>query len=142
MDHVVYVDARENELDKLLDGRKKMIIRGATGRKLPYGRVNKDDVLYFINNDGSGLIKAKGVVESVYNSDKMSKDESIKLVKMNQDKLKLSENQFKRWGGKRYIVLIEVRDIEPVTPFEIDRSNFGNMDDWLFIQDINRVIVS
>jgi hypothetical protein len=142
MDHVVYVDARENELDKLLDGRKKMIIRGATGRKLPYGRVNKDDVLYFINNDGSGLIKAKGVVESVYNSDKMSKDESIKLVKMNQDKLKLSENQFKRWGGKRYIVLIEVRDIELVTPFEIDRSNFGNMDDWLFIQNINRVIVS
>ena len=83
MDHVVYVDVRENELDRLLDGSIKMIIRGAIGRKLPYGRVNKNDVLYFINNDGSGLIKAKGVVESAYNSDKMSKDESIKLVKMN-----------------------------------------------------------
>jgi hypothetical protein len=142
MDHVVYVDARTNELDKLLDRSKKMIIRGAAGRKLPYGRVNKDDVLYFINNDGSGLIKAKGVVESVYNSDKMSKEESIKLVKRNQDKLKLSENQFKRWVGKRYIVLIEVKNVEPVSPFKIDRSNLGNMDDWLFIQDINRVIVS
>ena len=61
---------------------------------------------------------------------------------MNQDKLKLSKNQFKRWGGKRYIVLIKVRDVEQVTPFKIDRSNFGNMNDWLFIQDINRVIAS
>ena len=142
MDHVVYVDARFNELDRLLDGSKKMIIRGATGRKLPYGRVNGNDILYFLNNDGSGLIKAKGVVESVYNSDKMSKEESIKLVKKNQDKLKLSGNQFKRWGGKRYIILIEVREVEPVSPFKIDRSNFGNMDDWLLVHDINRVIVS
>jgi hypothetical protein len=142
MDHVVYVDARVNELDRLLDGSKKMIIRGATGRKLPYGRVNENDILYFINNDGSGLIKAKGVVESVYNSDKMSKEESIELVKKNQDKLKLSGNQFKRWGGKRYIILIEVREVEPVSPFKIDRSNFGNMDDWLLVHDINRVIAS
>ncbi|UCH03160.1 MAG: hypothetical protein JSV20_05140 [Candidatus Bathyarchaeota archaeon] len=47
MDHVVYVDAKVKELDALLVGRKTMIIRGATGRKLPYGRVYGNDVLYF-----------------------------------------------------------------------------------------------
>ena len=41
MDHVVYLDAKANELDRLLDGSKAMIIRGATGRKLPYGRVHR-----------------------------------------------------------------------------------------------------
>ena len=35
------------------------------GRKLPYGRVNKSDVLYFIENNGDGLIKGKAVVEEV-----------------------------------------------------------------------------
>jgi hypothetical protein len=141
MDHVVYVDANANELDRLLDGSKKMIIRGAMGRKLPYGRVNENDVLYFINNDGSGLIKAKGVVESVHNSDKMSKEESTRLVKKNQDRLNLIEKQFKRWAGKRYIVLIEVSEVEPVSPFKIDRSNFGNMDDWLPVGNIKKVII-
>ncbi len=29
-----------------------MIIRGAMWRKLPYGRVNKFDILYFIENKG------------------------------------------------------------------------------------------
>ncbi len=48
MDHVVYLDAKSNEFEKLRDGSKTMIIRGAAGRKLPYGRVNRGDVLYFI----------------------------------------------------------------------------------------------
>lgn len=39
MDHVVYLDAKEKELNKLLSGQKTMIIRGAAGRKMPYGRV-------------------------------------------------------------------------------------------------------
>jgi hypothetical protein len=29
MDHVVYLDAKEKELDKLRSGQKSMIIRGA-----------------------------------------------------------------------------------------------------------------
>ena len=91
-----------------------MIIRGATGRKLPYGRVNIGDTLYFINNNGEGKVKAKGDVIDVYNSDKMSEDESVALVGKNQDKLKLTEKQFKRWAGKRYIVLIQVGNVEAI----------------------------
>jgi hypothetical protein len=44
MDHVVYLDAKSNEFEKLLDGSKSMIIRGVICRKLPHGRVNKGDV--------------------------------------------------------------------------------------------------
>ncbi|KUO64077.1 MAG: hypothetical protein APF84_08180 [Gracilibacter sp. BRH_c7a] len=47
MDHVVYLDAKAKELEKLLEGSKSMIIRGATGRikidKSNYG--NMDDWL-------------------------------------------------------------------------------------------------
>lgn len=141
MDHVVYLEAKARELENLLNGKKTMIIRGATGRKLPYGRVNADDVLYLINNDGEGLIRAKTIVRSVLNSNKMTQDESIKLVRKNQDKLQLTDKQFKRWAGKRYIVLIEVKKVEKVSPFTIDRSNFGNMDDWLLMGNISDVKV-
>lgn len=139
MDHIVYLDAKANELQKLLDGNKTMIIRGATGRKLPYGRVNIGDVLYFINNNGEGSVKAKGIVSSVFNSEKMSTQESVELVKKHQDKLQLSENQFKKWGGKRYIVLIGLKLIEETPSFEIDKSEYGNMDDWLAVEKIETV---
>ena len=57
MDHVVYLDADARELESLLSGRKTMIIRGAAGRKIPYGRVAVADVLYLINNNGEGLVQ-------------------------------------------------------------------------------------
>lgn len=139
MDHIVYVDAKANEMEQLLDGEKTMIIRGAAGRKLPYGRVDAGDVLYFINNNGEGQVKAKGVVSNVFNSEKMTKEESISLVEENQDKLKLNKKQFNRWAGKRYIVLIEVKSIEGIEAFNIDKSDYGNMDDWLPVENIENV---
>ena len=141
MDHVVYVDAKANEMDMLLDGEKTMIIRGAAGRKLPYGRVNTEDVLYFIKNNGEGEVKAKAIVSNVFNSEKMSKEESIVLVEENQGKLKLTKKQFKRWAGKRYIVLIELKSVEAVDAFGIDKSDYGNMDDWLPVDNIENVKV-
>lgn len=139
MDHVVYIDAKSNELENLLNETKTMIIRGAAGRKLPYDKVNTEDVLYFINNNGEGKIRASAIVKDVYNSDKMSKEESIALVERNQNKLQLTDKQFKRWAGKRYIVLVEVDNIQMVKPFGIDKSNYGNMDDWLPVEDISTV---
>jgi len=139
MDHVVYVDAKEKELEKILSGEKRMIIRGAAGRKMPYGRVDKGDRLYLINNDGSGLIQARADVVQVHHSEKMTTEESTQLVKKFQEKLQLSQNQFNRWAGKRYLVFVEVDQVEEVNPFIIDRSDFGNMDDWLRVGSIEDV---
>ncbi len=136
MDHVVYVDAKSKELEKLLDGTKTMIIRGATGRKLPYGKVFANDKLYLIRNNGEGLIIAKAVVSNVFNSEKMDKDESIKLVEDNQDKLQLDKNQYNKWAGKRYLVLIKITGMKQIDSFEIDKSSYCNMDDWLPVEDI------
>jgi hypothetical protein len=141
MDHVVYTDAKEKEMEALISGAKTMIIRGAAGRKLPYGRVKTGDTLYFIDNDGEGKVRAKADVTSVYNSYKLTEDESVSLVEKNLDKLKLTEKQFKRWAGKRYIVLIEVGNTKAIEPFGIDKSDFGNMDDWLLVGNINDVML-
>lgn len=142
MDHVVYVDAKAKELEKLLKGTKRMIIRGATGRKMPYGRVNPGDTLYLIRNNAEGLIQASATVSQVFNSEKMTKEQSAEVVRKNQEMLLLTPQQEKRWAGKRYLVLIEVEDVAKVEPFSIDKSEYGNMDDWLPVEDINKVKVT
>ena len=139
MDHVVYVDAKAGEMGKLINDENKIIIRGAAGRKMPYGRVNPGDMLYLINNNAEGVIKAKAVVTNVFNSEKMTRQESITLVEKNQDKLHLTDQQFKRWAGKRYLVLVKVGQVTKATPFQIDKSNYSNMDDWLPVGDIGKV---
>lgn len=139
MDHVVYLDANAKELELILFRKKTMIIRGATGRKLPYGRVNQNDMLYFINNNAEGLVRASAKVKSVLNSDKLTEEESALLVDRHQDKLQLTKKQYDRWAGKRYLVLIEIGDVKSVESFRIDKSDYGNMDDWLPVEQVERV---
>jgi hypothetical protein len=139
MDHVVYLDTQAKELENLLSGKKTMISRGATGRKLPHGRVQTGDVLYFINNNAEGLVHARAIVCSAFHSEKLSEDESRALVRQNQSNLCLTPKQEARWAGKRYLVLIEVADVMPVSSFTIDKNNFGNMDDWLPVEKIEWV---
>lgn len=141
MDHVVYLDAQAKELENMLSGSKIMIIRGAAGRKLPHGRVDKGDMLYFINNNAEGMVRAKAKVKSTFHSEKMNEDESRALVMKSQSQLRLTEKQMKRWAGKRYTVLVEVADIKEIPPFAIDKSNYGNMDDWLPVEKIDSVAV-
>jgi hypothetical protein len=141
MDHVVYLDFKAKEFEHIKNGKKSMIIRGAMGRKLPYGRINKGDVLYFIENNGDGLIKGKAIVSDVFNSDKLTKEQSIEIVRQNQDQLLLNKALEKRFAGKRYLVLLTINDFTEVEHFKIDRSEYENMDDWLPVEHIDSVKV-
>ncbi|MDF9824142.1 hypothetical protein M2475_000492 [Breznakia sp. PF5-3] len=138
MEHLVYTDKKSNVLENLLNKKKTMIVRGAAGRKLPHSRVFAGEILYFVENDGSGTIRARGVVSHVFNSEKMSADESIHLLEKNQEQLQLSDAQKKRWYGKKIICLVEVRDVEKIEPMQYDRQK--NMDDWLIVEKIEDIL--
>ncbi len=120
MDHLVTLDSGENEIEKLINGDKSMIVHGANVKCTPYGIVSKGDVLYFVNDSQPAEIKAKGRVSSVYNSCRMTYEESFALVIRNQHKLCLPDKLFYKWAGKRYIVLIEMDEVREVQPFRID----------------------
>lgn len=139
MDHIVYVDTEAKELDNIISGLKTIILRGAEGRKVPYGKVSIGDILYFINNNTQGDIKVRAQVKSVYNSDKLAKVESVKLVQKNHDKLQLTDKQFAHWAGKRYLVMIEINNVETMEPFKIDKKSNRKMDDWILVGEIDKV---
>jgi hypothetical protein len=69
----------------------------------------------------------------------MTEDESKTFVRKHQDALQLTEKQFQRWAGKRYIVLITIKDVTEIDPFTIDKSDFSTMDDWLLVENIETV---
>ena len=140
MDHVVYLDHKSQELENLAKGQKDMIVRGAMGRKMPHGRAKPGDTLYFIRNNGEGLVKAMAKIKHVFHSEKLSPEDSQELFRQHEQRLMLDARMTKRFSGKRYLVLIEVSEFEDIQPFEIDRSKYGNMDDWLLIEDIKNIM--
>ncbi|WDV44215.1 hypothetical protein PV797_11825 [Clostridiaceae bacterium M8S5] len=137
MEHLVYTDRRAKELSKILEGSKSMIIRGAAGRKVPYGRVSVGEKLFFIENNGDGIIRASATVCCVFNSEKMTEEESKTLVSENLNKLILSDAQIKRWAGKKYLCLIEIENVKEIEPLKLNKQK--NMDDWIIVEDINTI---
>ncbi len=138
MEHLVYCDAKAKVLEKLIAGEKTMIVRGAAGRKLPHGRVFAGEKLYFIENNGDGLVKATATVKTVFNSEKMTPEESIQKIEELQSKLNLSKAQFDRWAGKKVLCLIEVTDVQAIEPLKFERQK--NMDDWITVESIEDIL--
>lgn len=136
MDHLVILDTAANEMEDLLKGTKSMIIRGSDVKGIPYGMVSAGDTLYFVNNNNPGEVKAKSVVSSVYNSYQMTQEESYELIIRNQNKLCLPDEIFYKWAGKRYLVLMELTDIEKVNSFHIDITGSLISDNWFPVRNI------
>jgi len=140
MDHIVVLDSASHELEDLLNGAKSMIIRGSDEKMIPYGKIAREDVLFFVNSDSRYQVKAKAVVTSSYNSCKLSTEESFELIIRNQDKLVLPDPLFYRWAGKKYIILAEIKNIRPVIPFRLRQESFSGSDDWILTGKIERSI--
>ena len=77
MVHLVYCDNTgkkgEKVLDKIMAGTKRMVVRGAAGRKIPHSRVFEGERLYFMEK-GSALITATATVKTVQNYEKLTDD--------------------------------------------------------------------
>lgn len=140
MVHLVYCDNSgkkgEKVLDKILEGTKTMVVRGAAGRKIPHSRVFEGEHLYFMEK-GSAEITATAVVKSVQNYVKLSDEEIGKILSDNQSKLNLSVKQKERWH-KKCLCLVEFENVEEITPLVFEHQR--NMDDWLIIEKIEDVV--
>ncbi len=137
MVHLVYCDDKEKVLEKILDGKKTMVVRGAAGRKLPHSRVFDGETLYFMKK-GTGTISALATVSKVENYVKLSEEEITKILEENQSKLNLTDKQKTRWH-KKCLCLVEFMDVKAIKPLEFDHQS--NMDDWLIIEKIEDVVV-
>ena len=137
-DHLVYLNSKAKELEKLLNSTKTMIIRGAAGKKVPLGgRAKVGDNIYFVETGGDLIVSHKGVIEEVIESEKMIPEQSLAFIKKYEKELNLSKDQYKRWAGKKFLAVYRIKDIEGIPPFRYNRES--NMDDWVITDDINKI---
>lgn len=135
MVHIVYCDDKEKVLEKILDGTKTMVVRGAAGRKIPHSRVFEGETLYFMKK-GTAKISAKATVDSVTNLIKLSEDEIVATLA--EPRLALTPKQKERWH-KKCLCLIGYTDVTPIGPHDFEKQS--NMDDWLIVEKLEDVLV-
>ena len=141
MVHLVYCDNAgkkgERVLDKILSGRKSMVVRGAAGRKIPHSRVFEGERLYFMEK-GTLQITATAKVKSVQNFVKLTDEQIDQVLEKNAEKLCLTEKQKARWH-KKCLCLVEFEEVQEIPALAFDHQ--GNMDDWLILEKIEDAVV-
>ncbi|EUJ29143.1 hypothetical protein MFLO_11170 [Listeria floridensis FSL S10-1187] len=141
MIHLVYTDNAgkkgEHVLDKIKQGTKTMIVRGAAGRKIPHSRVFEGETLYFMEK-GTTEIAVKAKVTAVENLTKLSDEEITDALHVRQEKLNLTEKQIQCWH-KKCLCFVEFDHVEEIESLEFEHQ--GTMDDWLIIEKIEDVLV-
>jgi hypothetical protein len=136
--HLVYLNNKAKELQKLLNNEKTMIIRGAGGRKCPLGgRAKVGDDMFFVETGGDMIVTHKGIIAKVIESEKMATDESIAFIKKYEKELNLSKDQYERWAEKKFLAVYEVSNLEAIEPFQYKREK--NMDDWIITDNIDKI---
>ena len=136
MVHLIYCDKKSQELKKIINGEKTMVIRGAAGRKIPHSRVNVGDELYFMEA-GTKDIYVKAVCCECLNYIKLTDEEINKVIEDNQNKLLLTDIQKERWH-KKCLCLVGFNNVESINTLVFHHQN--NMDDWLIIEKIEDVL--
>ncbi len=138
MDHIVYLDKPAGALEAMRHGKKTMVGRAFNGRRSPYGKVRPGDMLYFTENDGKQIIYGRGKVTVAYDSPKLTHDDSVAMLEKHRRALWLSEAQFLRMAGKRYLVLVTVDGFQEVPHFRFSRRDFHTLDDWILVDDVEK----
>jgi len=117
MDHLIFLEEAWKEIEALVSGIKTMIIQGFDEINVPHRIITEGDVLYFAYNNGKDEIRARGVVDYVSYSHRLSTEESYEMIIRNQGRLMLPDELFYKWAGKKYLVLIGLKNIEAIGPF-------------------------
>lgn len=60
------------------------------------------------------------------------------MLERHRRSLWLSEAQFRRMAGKRYLVLVTVDRFQEMPHFRFTRRDFHTLDDWILVGEVER----
>ncbi len=137
MEHIAFLDKKRKLLAKIISGEKRIESRWYVTRRAPYGLIAPGDTVYF--KDAGDPVSAKAIVERVLFFDNLDMAKVRGIVDTHGSAICFSSETRRdlSWAaGKRYCVLIFLRDAQRIEPFHIDKTGFGNMAAWISVPSV------
>jgi len=141
MDHVAIMRKSWGLTQKILKGKKKIESRWYKSKYRPWDNIKVGDIVYFKDSGEPVSIRAKVKKVLQFSSLTPGKVQSI-LKKYGRDD-GINENEiptyYKMFKNKNYCLLIFLKDVQKIKPFEIDKKGFGAMAAWITVGNINSI---
>ncbi|MDP3728901.1 MAG: hypothetical protein Q8R18_05640 [bacterium] len=139
MDHLAILDKKRKLLQKIISGEKSIESRWYKLKKTPYGIIKTRDTIYF--KDSGEPVTVKASVEKVLFFSDMTREKYKDILEKYAEKICLQNRNVDDYLKQKYkyITLIFIKDVQEITPFEINKKGYGLMAAWITVEDIKKI---
>ncbi|MDB4984456.1 MAG: hypothetical protein JWM20_635 [Patescibacteria group bacterium] len=139
MHHVAIMNKKWKLIPKILSGEKTIESRWYVTRRSPWNAISAGDTVYF--KDAGERVTAKADVEDVLQFENYSEKELRAILKKYGARICFSslETAFDWCAGKKYCILVFLKNPKSITPFGIDKTGFGNACAWIAVKNISQL---
>lgn len=139
MEHVAIMKKSWGLTKKIFSGEKKIESRWYKFKYAPWDRIKSGEVVYFKNSGEPITIKTKA--DKVLQFSDLTPEKVREILNKYAKELGIDKTPefFAMFKNKKYCILIFLKNIQKVKPFEIDKTGFGLMSAWISVEDIDKI---
>ena len=131
MNHLVFLDTRAGELEKILSGLKTMLIKEFDPAQATAHPVSPGDSLYFLRNNDERALRVKATVTRVLSLTNNSDQDLSHTLKEMQPRLQLTEDQYNYWSARKQVLLVEFGSAHKIGVIHIAAPKIADRSDWM-----------
>ncbi|HLA87063.1 MAG TPA: hypothetical protein VJL10_03490 [Anaerolineales bacterium] len=139
MNHLVYLDTRAGELEKIVSGVKTMIVKEFDPAQPPEQPVRPGDSLYFLRDNNECALRVMAtVVRVLFFTNRMNEDLS-QILKEMQTRLQLTEDQYNDWSAKQQLILVEFGSAQKIDVVHIASNKITDRSDLIAFEEFSLI---
>jgi len=139
MNHLVFLDTRAGELEKILSGVKTMLIKELDPAQITAHPVNSGDGLYFLRDNGECAVRVKATVTRVLFSISNSDQDMSHTLKELQPRLQLTEDQYNYWSARKQVLLVEFESAQKIGVIQVAPNRIMDRSNWIGFEEFSLI---
>ena len=141
MEHLAILEKKRKLLTKILLGEKTIESRWYKSKVAPWGKIKAGETIYF--KESGDPVRAKAEIAEVMQFYLPQTDIPDLLEKYSKDIcFNNPRSELIQWCNQRkYAILLRLKRVELIEPFEINKRGFGLMAAWISVDRIEKIKV-
>jgi hypothetical protein len=140
MNHLVFLDTRAGDLEKILSGVKCMLVKEIDPQQSALYPLNRGDGLYFLKEKDDCALRVKATVKRVLTIINSLDEDLPRTLKEMQPKLQLTEDQYNCWSAKEQVLLVEFECAQKISVIQIAPDKVSDRSDWIAFEEFSLVL--
>jgi hypothetical protein len=139
MNYLVFLDAQAGELEKIVSGTKRMVLKELDPSKPAGPAISRGDRLYFLRDKDDCALRVQATVVRVLCFSNQPGENQSHFLKEMQPRLLLTEDQYNYWSAKQAVLLVEFEAASKIPVIEISREKVKDRSDWIAFEEFSRI---